>query len=68
MITFVDIGSICILKSSVFWDLTPWSPLQVKGRFGGTATSASYVLHAALLHGLFVDPEEGGDIFLRNAR
>jgi hypothetical protein len=25
-----------VVKSSIFWDITPFSPLKVKGRFGGT--------------------------------
>jgi hypothetical protein len=28
--------------------------------------SVCYLLHAAFLFGLFFDPEDGGDIFLRN--
>jgi hypothetical protein len=25
-----------VMKSSVFWNITPCSPLKIKGRFGGT--------------------------------
>jgi hypothetical protein len=67
------------LKSTVFWDITPCSPLRVNRRFGGT-----YRLH---LQGrknkfrkksresrctlvscwtYFFNPEDGGDMFLRN--
>jgi hypothetical protein len=66
MIRFVEIGSICILKNYLFWDVMPCSPLQFKGRFGETAGSACYVLHAGLLNGLSFDPEDGGDMFHRN--
>jgi hypothetical protein len=66
------------MKSYLFWDITPCSPLKVNRRFGGT-----YRLHlqgrgmsrarnqresrwqAEL--GLLSDPEDGGDMFLRNA-
>jgi hypothetical protein len=30
--------SLFILKSSIFWDITPCSPLKVNRRFGGTRT------------------------------
>jgi hypothetical protein len=46
------------MKSSVFWDITPSSPLKINRRFGGTCR-----LHL----GLFFHPEEhfsddnGGD-------
>jgi hypothetical protein len=38
------------VKSSVVWDITPCSPLKVNQG----------------LFGLFIDPENGGDTFLRN--
>jgi hypothetical protein len=62
----------------IFWDITPCSPLKVNRRFGGTcrlhlqgriisqarnqqeSRSARYLLR------LFFDPEDGGDMFLRN--
>jgi hypothetical protein len=56
------------LKSTIFWSITPCSPLSVNRRFGAT-----YRLH---LQGLqkklskkpayFVDPEDGGYMFLLN--
>jgi hypothetical protein len=45
------------MKSSIFCDATPGSPLKVSQRFG-------YLLHASFFFGLFFDPEDGGDIFL----
>jgi hypothetical protein len=45
-------------KSSTFWDITPCGPLKVN--------SACYMFHAGFLLGLFVDPEDGGDMFVRN--
>jgi hypothetical protein len=55
-----------VLKSIIFWDMTPCSPLSFNRRFGGT-----YRFHlqdscslACCTH--FFDPEGGGDKFLRN--
>jgi hypothetical protein len=39
------------MKSSIFWD---------------SESSACYLLHAIFLRGLVFDPEDGGDMFLRN--
>jgi hypothetical protein len=39
-------------KSSIFWDTEH--------------CSACYLFHGGFLLGLFFDPEDGGDIFLRN--
>jgi hypothetical protein len=60
-----------IMQSSVFWDVTPCSPLEVNRHFRGTAGSkfnnqACYLFHAGFLLSLFFDPEGGGDISLRN--
>jgi hypothetical protein len=69
-----------IVKCSVFWDVTPCSPFKVNRRFGGkycillhgrrisharNQSEACYLLHAGFLLGLFFDPNDGGDIFLR---
>jgi hypothetical protein len=55
------------LKSSIFWDTKPCSPLKANRLFGG---ASPYLLatgiHAGFLLGLFPDPENGGDMFLRN--
>jgi hypothetical protein len=42
-----------VMKCTIFWDITPCSPSRVCS-------------HAGFLLGLFFDPEDGGDIFLRN--
>jgi hypothetical protein len=34
--TNVDHGTVSLLKSSIFWDIMPCSPLKVNRRFGGT--------------------------------
>jgi hypothetical protein len=41
---------------------TPCDPLNVNRRFTGSAYN---LLHTGLLLGLFLDPEDGSDIFLR---
>jgi hypothetical protein len=56
-----------VMKSTVFWDMTPCSPLKVNRRFGGTYLRAllATCFQAGMLLGLFFDPENG-DMFLRN--
>jgi hypothetical protein len=56
-----EILTAVVMKSSIFWDIRPCSPLKIKRRFGGTCR-----IHAGFLLGLFFDPEYGGDLFLRN--
>jgi hypothetical protein len=65
------------MKSCMFWDTTPCSPVQVNRRFGRNMSHSPSesnnkpstifdLFHASLLLGLFFDPEDGDDIFLRN--
>jgi hypothetical protein len=61
------------MKSVIFWDMTPCSPLSVNRLFGGT-----YRLYlqgrrnkfskksTSKQMASFFDPEDGGDMFLRN--
>jgi hypothetical protein len=53
------------VKNSLFWDMTPRSPLKVNRLFGGT--NCSYYLLDAGLFGSFFNPEDSGDTFLRNS-
>jgi hypothetical protein len=51
-----------VMKSSIFWDIRPWSPLKINRRFGGTCrlrveSLACFLLHAGSLLGLFFDPK-----------
>jgi hypothetical protein len=55
-----------VMKSSIFWDRKPCSLLKVNRRFGKTRRLACYLLHVGFSSGLFFDPEDGGDTFLRN--
>jgi hypothetical protein len=56
-----------VMKSTIFWDITSYSPLKVNRRFGGKyrlhlQSWLSTSFHAAVLFGLFY-PEYGGDMF-----
>jgi hypothetical protein len=53
------------MKSFVSWGITPCNPLKVNRHFGGTE-AACHLFDAGFLLGLFFDPEDGGDMFLRN--
>jgi hypothetical protein len=68
-----------VMKSSIFCDITPCSPLKVNLRFWGISSlhipgrkkkppwnsSACYLLHTGYFLGLFFDPENE-DMFLRS--
>jgi hypothetical protein len=73
------------MKSNIFWDITPCSPLNVNRRFGGTyhlhlpgrrinrarnqcesRWQTWLCFHPDFLLCLLFDPEDGGDMFLRN--
>jgi hypothetical protein len=47
-----------VIKSSIFWDIMPCIP--------GKLISSWYLLHAGFLIGLIFDPDDGGDMLLRN--
>jgi hypothetical protein len=67
-----------VMKSSVFWDIMPCSPLKLYRRFGGTcrlhlqrrricqARSQRVAIRTNFLLSLLFDFEDGGDMFLRN--
>jgi hypothetical protein len=66
-----------VTKGTIFWDITPCSPLKANRRFGETSPSsrsknkparALFVtcFYAGFLLGLFFNPEDGRDMFLRN--
>jgi hypothetical protein len=60
-----------ILKSIIFWDVTLCRLLCCNRRFGGTYLeeehSACHLLTLLVLAEIiFFDPEDGGDMFLRN--
>jgi hypothetical protein len=67
------------MKSTIFWEITPCSPLKINRRFGGTCrlhfhgrkiiqaiNQCESRWQAELLLGIFFDPDYGSDIFLRN--
>jgi hypothetical protein len=43
---------------SVFWSITPYSPVKITAFF--------FLVHARFFLGLFFSPEDGGDVFHRN--
>jgi hypothetical protein len=47
-----------VIKSTIFWDIMPCSPLKIYRHFGGTAL-LSTCFHVGFLLGLFFDPEDG---------
>jgi hypothetical protein len=67
------------MMSIIFWYVTSRSPLKVNGRFGGTyllhlqgrninrasRTLLATFFHTGFLFGLFFEPDDGGDMFLR---
>jgi hypothetical protein len=55
-----------VRKSTISWDTTPCSLLKVNRRFGGKYCPLATCFHAGFLLGLFFDPEDGGNMFLRN--
>jgi hypothetical protein len=62
-----------VMKSTIFWEIVPCSPLKVNRRFGetdvkagGKHNSACHPFHVGFLFGVFVDPEDIGDMFFRN--
>jgi hypothetical protein len=63
-----------VMKSSIFWDITPCSPVKVNPRFGGKyfhlqdrrISLLATCFHDGFLLNLFFQLEDGGDIFLRN--
>jgi hypothetical protein len=60
-----EVFTAVVMKSTIFWDMTLCSPLSLNRRFGGI-----YRLHFQLACWFcwtyFFDPEDGGDMFLRN--
>jgi hypothetical protein len=51
------------MKIAILWDITPFSPIKVNERFGGTYRLH---LHGGFLSGLLLDLEDGDDTFLGN--
>jgi hypothetical protein len=54
------------IKSSIFWDITPCSPLKLNQRFGGTCCLHLHGRRISQETSLFFDPNDGDDMFIRN--
>jgi hypothetical protein len=59
-----EVLTAAVMKSTIFWDIMPCSVLKINQRFGGTYRLH---IHAGFLLDLFFDPEDGCDMFFRNA-
>jgi hypothetical protein len=55
-----------VMKSSVFWDVTPCSPTFRRSISPPSSGSACYLLQEGFLLDLFFNPEDEGYMFLRN--
>jgi hypothetical protein len=55
-----------VMKSPIFWDITPCGLLKTNRRFGGTYRTACRLIHDGFFLVLNVDPEGGSYMFLRN--
>jgi hypothetical protein len=60
-----EVLTVVVMKSTIFWDITPCIQLKVNRRYGGTVLLA-ICFHAGFLLGLFFEPEDRGNMFLRN--
>jgi hypothetical protein len=64
-----NVATAVVLRITINWDKTPFSPLKVNRYFGETCRlHLLYLLPVSrwFLFGLFFDPEDEGDMFLRN--
>jgi hypothetical protein len=56
-----------VMKSIIFWDVTPWDATDVSEEHIASifrvCLPPAYLL---VLAEIFLDPEDGGDMFLRN--
>jgi hypothetical protein len=68
-----EVFTAVVMKSIIFWDMTPCSPMSFNRRFGGTyrlhlqgrRNRFSKPVSKQVARRLFFDPEVGGDMFLR---
>jgi hypothetical protein len=59
-----DVLTPVVMRSSIFWDITPCSPLTVNRSFGKLLATC-FVLYFFFLLGLILELEDGGHMFLR---
>jgi hypothetical protein len=62
----IEVLTAVVTKSPIFWDITPCSTLKVNRSFVEHVTSIFWLLHDGFFLGLLFDPDDGGDMFLRN--
>jgi hypothetical protein len=62
-----EVATPVIMKTFIFWNITPCSPFKVSRRSGGTQyTIMKQVATCFMLLSFFFDPKHGGDMFFRN--
>jgi hypothetical protein len=71
----LEVLTLAVMNSSIFWDIRPCCSFKVNRCFGGTShrhlhgrriSQATYLPNAGFLFGLFFVPEDEGDMFPRN--
>jgi hypothetical protein len=62
-----EVFTAVVMKSIIFWDMTPCSPSSFNRGFGGTYRLHLHVASCSLVCLTYLfDPEDGGDMFLGN--